>query len=108
MPVPEDEGTGVVLPVGDRDAVVLAADGVALDGWGTVRADPAPGALAAVADAAGVVAEGLSLPGRLGAPGVPRPGTGSPEAPDGTTGPRPGPHGTAAPGRTLPGWRCTR
>ena len=62
----DDDGAGLVLPVGDGHAVVIAADGVSLDGLGTVRADLAPGALAAVAAAAGLVAEGVTLPARLG------------------------------------------
>lgn len=59
-------GDGVVLPVGDRHAVVITrSDEVDLSRLGKVQAGLQPGALARVAAAAGVVAEGATLPARL-------------------------------------------
>lgn len=63
---PRAEGDGVLLPVGDRHAVALTWSGeVDLSRVGKAGPMLPPGALARLAAAAGVVAEGATLPARL-------------------------------------------
>jgi hypothetical protein len=63
---PTAEGDGVLLPVGDRHAVALTWSAeVDLSRVGKAGPMLPPGALARVAAAAGVVAEGATLPARL-------------------------------------------